>query len=68
MNYYTPAYEDLKGWNDYDLIKHTQKSYEFYKNSGQKDVLEGLNSPTFIKKDTTLRLSSPGESLRKAND
>lgn len=61
MNYYTPSFEDLKGWNDYDLIKHTQKSYEYYKNSSEKDRLEELNSPTFIKKDTTLKLSSPGQ-------
>ncbi len=65
MNYYTPSYEDLKGWTDYDLIKQMQKSYEYYKNSGEKDMLEGLNSPTFIKKDTTLRLSEPGETLKK---
>eukprot|EP01037_Dinobryon_pediforme_P009015 gene9015-9095_t len=24
MEYYTPSYEDLKEWNDYELIKHTK--------------------------------------------
>jgi hypothetical protein len=65
MSYYTPSFEDLKGWNNYDLIKQTQKSYEYYKNSGNKEMLEGLNAPTFIKKDTTVRLSEPGETLKK---
>jgi hypothetical protein len=68
MSYYTPSYDDLKGWNDYELIKHMQKSYEYYKNSGQKEMLEELNSPSFIKKDTTLKLSSPGESLKKVKN
>jgi hypothetical protein len=59
MNYYTPSFEDLKGWNDYDLINHTQKSYQYYKNSAEKEQLELLNSPTFIKPDST-KLSKPG--------
>ncbi|WPU94584.1 hypothetical protein SNE25_03490 [Mucilaginibacter sabulilitoris] len=66
MNYYTPSYEDLKQWTDYDLIKHMQKSYDFYKNSNDKDALEGINAPSFLKKkDTSLRLSEPGETLKK---
>lgn len=59
MNYYTPTFEDLKGWNDYDLIKHTQKSFEYYNSSSEKDQLELLNSPTFIKSDSS-KLSKPG--------
>jgi hypothetical protein len=60
MNYYTPTFDELKGWNDYDLISHIQKSYEYYKNSGEKEKLELLNSPTFIKPDST-KLSKPGQ-------
>jgi hypothetical protein len=60
MNFYTPSFDELKGWNDYDLINHVQKSYEYYKNSGEKDKLELLNSPTFIKPDST-KLSKPGQ-------
>jgi len=60
MNYYTPTFEELKGWNDYDLLSHIQKSYEYYKNSGEKEKLELLNSPTFIKPDS-IKLSKPGQ-------
>jgi hypothetical protein len=61
MSYYTPSYEDLKGWNTYDLIKHTQKAFDYYNKSPDKEKLEQLNSPTFIKRDSTLKLSSPGQ-------
>jgi len=61
MSYYTPSYEDLKGWNTYDLIKHTQKAFEYYSKSPDKEKLEQLNAPTFIKRDSTLKLSSPGQ-------
>jgi hypothetical protein len=60
MDFYTPTFDDLKGWNDYDLIHHTQKSFEYYKQSNEKDRLELINSPTFIKPDST-RLSKPGQ-------
>ncbi|HEY9195206.1 MAG TPA: hypothetical protein VIM77_03045, partial [Mucilaginibacter sp.] len=59
MDYYTPTFEDLKGWNDYDLIHHTQESYNYYKKSGDKEKLELINSPTFIKPDS-VKLSKPG--------
>ncbi|MDB4921262.1 hypothetical protein [Mucilaginibacter sp.] len=49
MEYYTPSYEDLKGWNDYELIKQIRKSYEFYDKSADKEKLQQLNQPTFIK-------------------
>ncbi|HVW96615.1 MAG TPA: hypothetical protein VHA56_11660 [Mucilaginibacter sp.] len=48
MEYYTPSYEDLKQWNDYELIKQVKKSYEFYDKSPDKHRLERLNEPTFI--------------------
>jgi hypothetical protein len=49
MEYYTPSYEDLKGWNDYELIKQIRKSYEYYDKSKDKEKLQQLNQPTFIK-------------------
>ncbi len=49
MNYYTPTFEDLKGWNDYELIKQIRKSYDYYDKSNEKEKLEELNQPTFIK-------------------
>ena len=30
MQQYTPSYEDLKTWNDYDLIKHIKRYQEYY--------------------------------------
>jgi len=64
MDYYTPTFEDLKGYTNYDLIKHTLKAYDYYSKSPDKARLEKLNAPTFIKSDSTLKLSQPGESLQ----
>jgi hypothetical protein len=30
MAYYTPSYQDLKGWNDYDLIRRVKEEYAYY--------------------------------------
>jgi len=30
MEYYRPSYEDIKAWNDYDLMKKVKKTYDFY--------------------------------------
>ncbi|WP_295674996.1 hypothetical protein [uncultured Mucilaginibacter sp.] len=30
MEYYRPSYEDIKAWNDYDLMKKVKKNYDFY--------------------------------------
>jgi hypothetical protein len=36
MIYYTPTYQDMKGWNDYDLIHQVKSKYEYYeKNKDQ---------------------------------
>lgn len=67
MNYYTPTYEDIKGWTQYDLIKHTLKAYNYYKDNRDKDNLERLNSPTFIMQDTTIKLGEGPVTLKKAN-
>lgn len=55
MEYYTPSYEDIKKWNDYELFQHIRKSYDFYDKSDNKKQLEQFNQPTFIKKDTANR-------------
>ena len=52
MEYYIPSYEDVKKWNDYELIQHMKKSYEFFSKSENKEMLEQFNQPTFLKKDT----------------
>lgn len=33
MNYYSPSYQAIKEWNDYDLINYVRKSYEYYKDN-----------------------------------
>ncbi len=45
MLYYKPSFEDLKQWNDYELIKHVRASYDFYDKNEDKTGLEKLNSP-----------------------
>jgi hypothetical protein len=45
MEYYTPSFEDLKGWNDYDLVKQTKKSYAYYIENKDSLDLEHLNAP-----------------------
>jgi hypothetical protein len=45
MEYYTPSYEDLKGWNDYDLIKQIRRSYEYYDENKDNLDLQHLNGP-----------------------
>jgi hypothetical protein len=49
MVYYTPSYEDLKGWNDYELIKHIRQSYNYYDKNKNNKKLDELNSPSFMK-------------------
>jgi len=47
MKYYTPSAEDLKEWNDYELIRRTKKSYDFYDKATpeEKIKLQNLNTP-----------------------
>ncbi|RYG18003.1 MAG: hypothetical protein EOO07_09915 [Chitinophagaceae bacterium] len=33
MDFYKPSYEDLKGWNDYELLKRIKRQFEYYKNN-----------------------------------
>jgi hypothetical protein len=51
MEYYTPSAEDLKQWNDYDLIKQVKKSYEYYAKSANKKELQELNRPSLKLKE-----------------
>ena len=48
MEYYTPSYQDLKEWNDYELIKHIKASYNFYDKNTDKRGLEKLNTPALV--------------------
>ncbi|MCC8410625.1 hypothetical protein LJ707_16910 [Mucilaginibacter sp. UR6-1] len=31
INYYMPSYEDIRVWNDYELIKRVKRQYEYFK-------------------------------------
>ncbi|MBE9586105.1 hypothetical protein IM792_16750 [Mucilaginibacter sp. JRF] len=31
INYYMPSYEDIRVWNDYELIKRVKRQYQYYK-------------------------------------
>jgi hypothetical protein len=48
MEYYTPSYEDIKQWNDYELVKHIKDSYDFYDKSEDKEALRRLNTPVLL--------------------
>ena len=48
MNYYTPSFEDLKQWNDYELIRRIRKSYDYYAKNSDKEGLEKLNLPPLV--------------------
>jgi hypothetical protein len=51
MEYYTPSYEDLKQWNDYELMKQIKREYDYYSKSPDKKKLEELNRPSLKPKD-----------------
>ena len=52
MEYYTQSYDDIKAWNDYELVKEVQKSFDFYIKNKDTIDLESINTPSLIKKDT----------------
>lgn len=57
MEYYTPSYEDLKEWDDYELIRRIKRSYDYYDKAKDKDRLQHINAPNFLKSKDTVRLS-----------
>ncbi|RCH54530.1 hypothetical protein DJ568_11955 [Mucilaginibacter hurinus] len=30
MEYYTPSFEDMQAWNDYELVKRVKRQYQYY--------------------------------------
>ena len=52
MEYYTPSIEDLKEWNDYQLIKHTREHYEYYDKNNNKEKLRQIALPPLVKPGT----------------
>ena len=51
MEYYTPSYEDLKQWNDYELIKQVKRNFEYYEKAPDRKQLEQLNRPSLTPKE-----------------
>jgi hypothetical protein len=49
MEYYTPSYEDLKEWNDYELVKHIHLNYDFYDKTRDKENLRQSVLPPLVK-------------------
>jgi hypothetical protein len=45
MQYYVPTYEDLKGWNDYDLMKQVKKRYDYYEANKDRLKTKDLSLP-----------------------
>lgn len=45
MEYYTPTFEDLKEWNDYELISHVTKSFEYYKKHPPRPIKNEFKLP-----------------------
>lgn len=39
---FTPAYEDIKTWSDYDVVNYIKKSYDYYKNNKNEGKLPAL--------------------------
>jgi len=51
MEYYTPSYEDIKAWNDYQLIQHIRESYKYYDKNKDNGSLKNVNAPLLIKNE-----------------
>jgi hypothetical protein len=42
MESFRPSYEDIKKWNDYDLIAYIKRSYKFYEENGERSTEQKL--------------------------
>jgi hypothetical protein len=51
MLYYTPSYEDLKGWNDYDLMKQVKRRFDYYDKNKQRINSNDLMFPALRETD-----------------
>ena len=56
MQFYTPSYQDVKEWNDYQLISAIKKNFVYYKrtkNRRQQQELPKVNSPESLEDKKT---------------
>lgn len=45
MQYYTPSYEDIQAWNDYDLARQVKKRYDYYEANKARLTQKDLKTP-----------------------
>ncbi|HZY40111.1 MAG TPA: hypothetical protein VFE53_25840 [Mucilaginibacter sp.] len=45
MQYYTPSYDDIKVWNDYDLAREVKKRYDYYEANKARITHKDLKMP-----------------------
>jgi len=65
MKYYTPSYEDLKGWNDYDLMQKVKTTYDYYEENKERLNLQDLNFPALQKADEKENHGDGTQGLKK---
>jgi len=49
MQYYTPSYDDIKAWNDYDLTREVKKRYDYYEANKKRLTGHDLTTPPLPK-------------------
>jgi hypothetical protein len=42
MQIYTPSYQDIKEWNDYQLIQYIRKNFAFYQRNKNRQHVQQL--------------------------
>ncbi len=52
MEYYKPSFEDLKEWNDYELIKHINEHYSAYSKANDQEKLRRQYLQPLVKPGT----------------
>ncbi len=45
MQYYTPSYDDIKVWSDYDLAREVKKRYDYYEANKKRLTGHDLTTP-----------------------
>ena len=45
MDFYRPSFEDVKGWNDYELIQKVKKNFDYYQKNKNRIKVSPLSNP-----------------------
>ncbi|RFZ81746.1 hypothetical protein DYU05_18160 [Mucilaginibacter terrenus] len=60
MEYWKPSYEDLKIWAEYDLMKHIQSNYTYFKKNGNRaPELPKINAPASLGGPGPIKIKKP---------